>query len=57
MYCKRLCNVVRFVCLLTCQIKFIKKNFFKLERGVSQGCPLLTYLIILGVEILAEKYK
>ena len=32
-------------------------NFFKLERGVRQGCPLFPYLFILCVAVLAEAVR
>jgi hypothetical protein len=31
--------------------------FFKLERGVRQGCPLSAYLFIMVVELLAHKIR
>ena len=32
-------------------------NYFKISRGVQQGCPLSPYLFILSVELLALKLR
>ncbi len=32
-------------------------DYFKLERGVRQGCPLWAYLFILTIEVLANKIR
>ena len=32
-------------------------NFFKPTRGIRQGCPLLPYLFVLSVEVMAEAFR
>ncbi len=32
-------------------------KYFKLQRGIRQGCPLSTYLFITALETLANKLR
>ena len=56
-------NFIRWISVLYSDVQSVVMNggfltnYFSISKGVRQGCPLIPYLFILAVEILALKIR